>query len=698
MRFLKSHAILIAAFVAMTSGCSSDAMLSARKKHMEIMERFYHMHFVDRYEKMPEAEWKADALSFVRESAYWHSCRGRDCVHGDASPLSFMMPEYYETADMLVKRGCDWPYVRMQAKWKGLGAEVGMTSAGFGEKITRFCQDLMVENGVTALESYLMCETLRQYRDTTVEAGFLSDAFLRLLREVPQDDDSAVALWALLENTDLTRGSAAMQKILDSGFIRNEWFRLMVEGTLLLRKAWNRRGGGYADMVTKDRWADYHALRKEADSCLTEAERMIPDVPYPHFRLLKVSLGNARECRRQMDAIIKIDPEYAAAYSTYRFSCRPRWCGSISKMIAFGDEMFAKGEPGSVMQLQYVFSRLDVAEELGYRWMDAFRDDRVCSNMAFAVESAMKRKDVPSLTKQYLHQTLIYPAYARGDYRRMGEIAKCVWSNVPMLKSVSDCAIGTSLTDFMKTIGLAFAGPECDELAMADQAYRAGRLAEAKERFSCFLSSQMQRPPKTVNTNALEYAAAQIIVVDRDLVENSGGSYSLMPRYAPRFNRFSFWKTYGKAPSLSPRGWKVGSSTCCAASLRVLLDSGAIEIMFRPLKMNRFILGLNIGEWNDVHPTVGNDGSGTCAMMCAHTKGKLHVSKMRSCSPRIPVALPMDSDSSLKLLFDGRKYRTFINGNEIPDMAGRTRSRIEDSAPIISASNVQIKEIRVQSR
>ena len=673
----------------------------ARAKWMAVSDACFKKHLIDRYASLPEAGWKNDAMDYLRESAYWHQ-RLYLGLSGATSRRIAMSAIHYETAARLVERGCDWPYVKMEAAiWK-------YGNLSFGESLSRpalkafkgvraLREKLLAAESVSPLERYLIAETAANYLYVASDFDVLIRAFVDLVRKLPPDNDTSVFLWSMMDNNRTLLNGSSVAKIIDSGAVSNDWFSTMLKGRLLYRKAWERRGGGWGYTVTKDRWRDYDELRKEAAACFERAAQIVPEVPFAYHQKMESQIGDALAGRNLLDRIISCDPEYVNAYAFYLWSCRPRWCGSISKMKAFGEEMLENGSPGSVMQLQYVHSRLSVAEELYERWEDAFLEEGVYSNMVSVVEAALKRDDLYVETKALLLQTLMYPAYANGDYRKMGDVAKRAWKLSPTLVCCNNYGIGASISDYMKTVGLAFYEDADGRLASAEKAMRDGEYATAKEQFARIVES---RVAGALKTNALEYAASQVVVANSRLAQKGGMAYSLMPIFAPRFNQFSFWKTPTGRVVPTTEGWKISSSASMCASLPVLPIEGVVEICFRRLKKGSFILGMNIGAWNDFHPSVGARNDGTAvAGMCRHTNGGLQHWGLKYKSSK---SVELESGRNvLKLVYNGRKmreFRTFINGKEISWLSGSVDERPERCMAIITAANVLIESIEAAAR
>ena len=673
----------------------------SRAKWMAVSDACLEKHLIDRYASLPEAEWKNDAMDYVRESAYWHQRLYLGLSGGKGRGIA-MSASHYEKAARLVERGCDWPYVQMEAaiwKYGNLSSREPLsrpTSKAF-KAVRALREKLLAAESVSPLERYLIAETAANYLYVASDFDVLARAFSDLVRRLPPDNDTSVFLWSMMDSNRTLLNGASVAQIIESGAVSNEWLSVMLKGRLLYKKAWERRGSGWGYTVTKDRWRDYDELRKEAAACFERASQIVPEVPFAYHQKMESQIGDAFAGRSLLDRIISCDPEYVNAYASYLWSCRPRWCGSINKMKAFGDEMLERGAPGSVMQLQYIHSRLSVAEELNERWKDAFLEEGVYSNMVSVVEAALKRDDLYVETKALLLQTLLYPAYANGDYRKMGDAAKKAWSLSPFLVCRNNYGVGASISDYMKTVGLAFSEDDDGRLAKAEKAMREGEYADAKEQFARFAES---RTAGALKTNALEYAASQVVVANSRLAQKGGAPYSLMPIYAPRFNQFSFWKTPAGRVVPATEGWKIPTSASMCASLPVLPMEGVVEIRFRRLKKGAFILGLNIGAWNDFHPSVGASKDGAAlAGMCRHTNGSLQHWGLKYKSSR-PVELESGTNV-FKLVYNGRKvreYRTFLNGEEISWLSGRIDECPERCMAIITASNVLIEGIEAAAR
>jgi len=128
--------------------------------------------------------------------------------------------------------------------------------------------------------------------------------------------------------------SALMETELDP------WLKNTVAGIAKIREAWNARGGGWSDTVTRDMRAEFKGYLWEARQHLTKAWELNPNRPESCSEMITVCMGEGKdsELRKWFDRAVQTQMDYLPAYSGYKLAVLPRWGGSHAKMYRFATE------------------------------------------------------------------------------------------------------------------------------------------------------------------------------------------------------------------------------------------------------------------------------------------------------------------------------------------------------------------------
>jgi hypothetical protein len=120
------------------------------------------------------------------------------------------------------------------------------------------------------------------------------------------------------------------------------WVRLLVSARRHVHKAYEARGSGYADSVTREGWRGFERELALARKDLTRAWRRRPDRPEIAVAMMElVKSGNVRRgetVRMWFDRAASAQTDYWAAYTTMLDHLQPRWSGSQEEMLAFARE------------------------------------------------------------------------------------------------------------------------------------------------------------------------------------------------------------------------------------------------------------------------------------------------------------------------------------------------------------------------
>jgi hypothetical protein len=105
--------------------------------------------------------------------------------------------------------------------------------------------------------------------------------------------------------------------------------------------AWRARGAGWADTVTAEGGRIFSTeLDKDYQLCL-QAWESAPDRPEFAAMLLQISRPTRSKDEEMLwfQRCVQAQFDYPDAYSHMLMSLMPRWCGSLSQLVAFEEAM-----------------------------------------------------------------------------------------------------------------------------------------------------------------------------------------------------------------------------------------------------------------------------------------------------------------------------------------------------------------------
>jgi hypothetical protein len=145
-----------------------------------------------------------------------------------------------------------------------------------------------------------------------------------------------------------------------------EWLALTLDGEREINAAWEARGGGWANTVTREGWQGFHAHLAKAREDLTQAWKMHPDFPLAPCRMMTVALGDsgAEEMRTWFDRTVSVQVDYPEAWSEMRWGLRPRWYGSEAALLALGRTAINTGRFDTDVPRKFFDCVADVESEM----------------------------------------------------------------------------------------------------------------------------------------------------------------------------------------------------------------------------------------------------------------------------------------------------------------------------------------------
>jgi hypothetical protein len=119
---------------------------------------------------------------------------------------------------------------------------------------------------------------------------------------------------------------------------------LGLKGRVYVGYAWEARGIGLANTVTRQGWADMAARLAVARAALEQAWHLDPDDPGPPTTMLSVELGQGTgrpTMELWFNRAMAADPDNYAACHAKLYYLEPKWYGSPDDMVAFGRQCVA---------------------------------------------------------------------------------------------------------------------------------------------------------------------------------------------------------------------------------------------------------------------------------------------------------------------------------------------------------------------
>ncbi|MDD4737342.1 MAG: redoxin family protein [Kiritimatiellae bacterium] len=185
----------------------------------------------------------------------------------------------------------------------------------------------------------------------------------------------------------------------------------------LLAQAWRARGGGYASTVKEESWKVFH---EKVDEAREHAEKAWAAYPSPEIASFMIEVARCRskernEWRKWFDEAVALQMDYGKAYAEYIFTIFPRWHGSHSEMIRFGEECLNTRRFDTSVPRQYEEIVHDVSNDSTDR-LAVFRKPGVYSNLIVMLDGYLPYlRDDAAQRADDLSRRVIF-AWASGHY------------------------------------------------------------------------------------------------------------------------------------------------------------------------------------------------------------------------------------------------------------------------------------------
>jgi hypothetical protein len=158
----------------------------------------------------------------------------------------------------------------------------------------------------------------------------------------------------------------AIQKSLMKDFPKSylPWY---LKGSHHVEMAWNARGSGYADTVSKDGWEGFKTNLVVAREALEHAWKLNPREPNIAVRMMSVVLGQGsdrKEMEQWFERAMKLDPNsYDACFSKEQY-LESKWYGTDEEAVAFARECVYSNNWGGHIPIVLVLAHNDLNSRL----------------------------------------------------------------------------------------------------------------------------------------------------------------------------------------------------------------------------------------------------------------------------------------------------------------------------------------------
>lgn len=381
-----------------------------------VAQPWYLRHWVEPFERSAEAHapWKNDALRLLREETFGLACGWQtalDDIRRQTPPL--------------IEQGCTYPAIR----W--MYAMHLQSQKKKGEALTllvKLDRDMASEtNWPSPLRALAAYGVMQAVSNETTEAK-LVDALVATLSDGSFKTNETRVAWEFLERCAMNNNPKLLARLsAPTPPPADPWFALMMRARQAFDRAWDARGGGYANTVTEEGWDGYRKGIQEASELLNQAWTLHPEIPDAAVLMIDCSRGDPKGCRFWFDRAVAAQMDALDAYSSYRFTLRPRWGGSLQDMEAFAEECLNTKRFDTHVPLQYVVGLYNIADEREEEWQQVFQKPGVYEQCRTVLTNNLARTfNANWIGRRYDYTALAYTAYAVGDYDAAWQARACL--------------------------------------------------------------------------------------------------------------------------------------------------------------------------------------------------------------------------------------------------------------------------------
>jgi hypothetical protein len=281
-------------------------------------------------------------------------------------------------------------------------------------------------------ESFGLLTALLELVDQT-----LSDKTIPL-GEASEVADQAVALAGRTDFHNETMFYDRVEQALMKNF-SGDYLPWYLKGSHCVKSAWNARGDGYANTVTKEGWESFKTNLVVAREALEHAWKLNPREPNIATEMMSVELGQGSD-RQEMelwfDRAMKLDTNsYSACCSKEQF-LEPKWYGTDEEAVAFGRECVHSTNWGGHIPIVLVLAHNDINSRLtGAAKTEYWKQPEVWED----IKSAYDRYFELNPEETHVYNAYVLHAYQAEQWAALNElIPKLTTTNYDMFGGKSE--------------------------------------------------------------------------------------------------------------------------------------------------------------------------------------------------------------------------------------------------------------------
>jgi len=216
-----------------------------------------------------------------------------------------------------------------------------------------------------------------------VRAPFIPRLTAQLARLWGQHKESAREqrfLWwtfgFMVDDSDLPADARVIYATARESTAIHPWLQKVIIGRHHIAHAWYHRGGGWAHTVKPEQWKKFEEHLRIAETELTDAWRMHPELPEAAHYMITVAKGGVASAspRQWFDRAVAAQMDYRPAYRSLLSALLPRWGGSYEQMLALADDCIATGRYDTIVPYMAIYTLFDIRTDMGVNSWEVFQN------------------------------------------------------------------------------------------------------------------------------------------------------------------------------------------------------------------------------------------------------------------------------------------------------------------------------------
>jgi hypothetical protein len=205
-----------------------------------------------------------------------------------------------------------------------------------------------------------------------------------------------------------------------------EWAYLTFLGVSEMDRAWEGRGGGYANSVSQKGWEIWTQSLNKARKHFIRSWQINPGHPVAAATMVEVVMGDSDNssgtARQWFDRAAQASAGWPFAYEFYMQTLLPQWGGSWAEMEAFAKAALAAGTKPGVEGWEYAAQMVGDDDLNGSMMLQVgdvrtfFRKDGVGKALVHIFKNALEKSDRRDIKRDYYLSALALYAWLSGDY------------------------------------------------------------------------------------------------------------------------------------------------------------------------------------------------------------------------------------------------------------------------------------------